>query len=175
MVRAILDLPEGTYSAIRAHLLPRGSSSEEAGFAFAEALDHRDDTVFRFLDWHPVPPEGFVRHSFDGIELTDVERARVIKRAHDLGASLVEFHSHPFQLPASFSLSDRVGFEEFVPHVWWRLRGRPYVAVVAGPEGFDALAWLDNPKEPKALFGIRAGRRLLRPTGLTLQRWSEWR
>jgi hypothetical protein len=32
--------------------------------------------------------------------------------------------------------------------VRWRLRGRPYAAIVTAGESFDALAWLDDDKGP---------------------------
>src|SRR6266487_1407438 len=107
------------------------------------------------------------------MELADETRAQVIKRAHDLGASMVEFHSHPYPWPARFSESDRVGLEEFVPHVWWRLKGRPYAAVVVAPSGFDGLVWMTSPDRPEQLDGIACGDRLLRPTGLTLRHWHD--
>jgi len=81
------------------------------------------------------------------IELADVVRARVIKRAHDLGATLIEMHSHLGKWPAQFSPSDIAGFHEWVPHVRWRLKGKPYAALVVTRRGFDGLAWIES-EEP---------------------------
>ena len=106
------------------------------------------------------------------LEMADATRARLIKRAHDLGASLVEMHSHPGPWPAAFSPSDRMGLKETVPHMWWRLKGRPYLAIVVAPSDFDALLWLDNPHVPRPLDGVLAGKRLLRPTNKSLKGWS---
>ena len=103
--------------------------------------------------------------------LTDETRGRLIKRAHDLDASLVEFHSHLAEWPASFSESDRAGLDEFVPHVRWRLKGKPYMAVVVAPTSFDALAWVSASKNPEEVHGILVGGTLHRPTGLTLKEW----
>jgi hypothetical protein len=91
----------------------------------------------------------------------------MIKRAHDLNASVIELHSHPFSKHAEFSPSDLSGFSEFIPHVWWRLKGRPYAAIVLAPTGFDSLAWLENPTTPNGLLQIQAGSTLITPTGFT--------
>jgi len=168
----MLDLPEDVYRALLEHLLRIDSLVEEAAFVFVHNTSDRGKVVFRFIEWFAVEPEGFVHRSEGYLELTDIFRAQVIKRAHDLGASIVEFHSHPYPCPAAFSQSDRSGFDEFVPHVWWRLKSKPYLAVVVSPLDFDGLAWLSNPKTPQLLDSIKVGKRLLRPTGLTLHQWE---
>jgi len=171
MARILLDLPPDVQAALWAHLLQQGAVAEQAAFVFAAADRERGDHVFRFVEWLPVGPDGLEAHSGYYLELTDEMKARVIKRAHDLGATIVEFHSHLGPWPASFSESDRAGFEEFVPHVWWRLGERGYLAVVVAASGFDALAWLTGPRLPEPLSAIRSRRKLQRPTGLTLQEW----
>ncbi len=168
--RTLLVLPPAMHAAIWAHLLPRPKVPEEAAFAFAvREADHGNDS-YCCVEWLPVPPDGFASRSAVHFELTDEIRAGVIKRAHDLGASLVEFHSHTGPWPAGFSASDILGFREFVPHVWWRLKGRPYLAVVVTASGFDAVAWVTGPGTPSQLDGIAVGAQLLCPTGLT--RWD---
>ncbi len=167
MGRVLLRMPEDIYSKVQAHLLPYDSHSEEAGFLFVKHLPQDDDQVFEFLEWYPVPPEGFVGRSYVHLELTDEARAAVIKRAHDLDASIAEFHAHTGSWPASFSPSDFLGFQEFVPHVWWRLRGKPYLAVVVTRTGFDALAWLLDPHTPQYLDGIEVAGSILEPTKLS--------
>jgi hypothetical protein len=126
---------------------------------------------FEFLEWEGIPPEGF-DHQYKGfIELTDETRARMIKRAHDLGASIVEFHSHPFAKDAAFTVGDLEGLDEFVPHVWWRLEGRPYGAIVVGRNNFDGLVWLEDPECPVALDELRVGAQVRLPTQHTLTGW----
>ncbi len=170
MMETVLVIPQTVYSALEAHLLRDNSKLEEVGFLFAHSEPKSNKLLFQYMDWFPVPPEGFEHRSSFYCELTDDTRASMIKRAHDLKTSLIEFHSHTGSWPAQFSLSDFEGFDEFVPHVWWRLKGRPYAAVVVTRTGFDALAWVDNPESPQQLSGIRAGDRLLHPTGLSLQK-----
>jgi len=166
---AILELPAGAYRSMRAHLLPRGARDEEAAFLFAHA---EDAGAFRFVDWYGVPGSGFLHRSAYSIELTEEARAFAIKRAHDLGASLVELHSHPFQRVSEFSWSDREGLREFVPHVRWRLRRRPYGAVVVAPTTFDGLAWFDDDTAPRPLAIRLDGAEVVMPTGRSVGSWE---
>lgn len=115
-----------------------------------------------------MPEDGFEAQTDRFIELTDEIRAKVIKRAHDLSATLVEFHSHLYQSKARFSESDLIGFNDFVPHVMWRLKRRPYVAIVVAGSTFDGLVWLADPKVPVNLTELRIGPKSLSPTGTTL-------
>lgn len=168
--RVLLALPSDIQTALWRHLLPDGTAPEQAAFLFAAHETGNGAELFRCIEWHPVPPEGFVSRSAFHFELTDEIRADVIKRAHDLAASLVEFHSHTGVWPAAFSGSDLIGLREFVPHIWWRLKGRPYLAVVVTRSGFDGFAWLKGAAVPEPLGGILAGDNLLTPTGLS--RWE---
>ncbi len=165
--RIQLALSPPLYAALWDHLLPTNHRVEEAAFVCAarEPTDGAD--VFRAVEWLPVPPEGFETRSAVHFELTDAMRAAVIKRAHDLGASLVEFHSHTGRWPAAFSPSDRAGFREFVPHVWWRLKGLPYLAVVVTRSGFDGLAWIAGAQAAERLDGILVEEKVLNPTRLS--------
>jgi hypothetical protein len=163
-VPILIDLAPSLRDELWRHLLPRRFRWEEAAFVFAQGEKNEGNFTFRSLEWLPVPPSGFASRSRYHFELTDEARAAVIKRAHDLGASLVEFHSHTSRWAAAFSASDLSGFEEFVPHIFWRLRGRPYAAVVVTRSGIDGLAWLENPLDAGRLEGIIVGPRLLKAT-----------
>jgi hypothetical protein len=168
MTRSIfVDLPGPMYGEVIAHLLRDDSDLEQAAFGFAERVTEGETLVFRIVEWMPVSPEGFEVQLAYHLELTDAMKASVIKRAHDLGATLIEFHCHTGRWPAAFSLSDRVGFREFVPHVLWRLKGRPYVAVVVARSGRDGLAWIEKMETPERIVALRAGGVVHRCTGLT--------
>ena len=106
------------------------------------ALDVIDSAMLVAADFEVQVP--------DYLELADGTRARLIKRAHDLDASLIEMHSHPGPWDAAFSRSDLLGLSETVPHMWWRLEKRPDAAIVIAPSGFDAMVWLDGPLSPQA-------------------------
>lgn len=162
---AKLALPVHIHRRVLAHLLPRRPEAEEAAFIYVRFQNN----TFNFIEWYPVPISDFEHRSMYHIELNDDCRAKTIKRAHDLGCSIVEFHSHPLARTAAFSPSDCAGFREYVPHVFWRLKGRPYTAVVVVPSGFDSLAWISDPKTPDGVVDIGVGRKILIPTGATFK------
>jgi hypothetical protein len=165
--KILLNIPQGVQKDIWGHLLPKRFVREQAAFAFTQRQANKKTEIFQFVEWLPVPSEGFIIQTRSHIELKDEVKASAIKRAHDLEASLVEMHSHLGRWPAAFSISDFLGFKEFVPHVWWRLKGRPYLALVVCRSGFDGLAWIDNPNTPQHLSGITVEDSLLKPTGLS--------
>jgi proteasome lid subunit RPN8/RPN11 len=164
-------MPKAKLLEIRGHLLPKRTRDEQAGFLFARPnVDRGVSIALTYVDWVALSRNDFEHQSPYHLELRDETRARVIKRAHDLQCSLVEFHSHPGPWPAQFSASDFHGFDEFVPHVLWRLKGRPYVAVVVAPSGLDALAWITSSRK---ILGVSAvmldnDERVV-PTGLSLK------
>ena len=158
----VVSVPEQIYRSVRRHLLPWRHRAEEAAFLYTVPTDD----VLEYLEWFPVPASGFASRSPYHLELNEDTHAEVIKRAHDLGASLVEMHSHLDWARARFSPSDLTGFRDFVPHVLWRLKHRPYVTVVMTRIGFDGFVW-KRPDAPQRLQGIRVGSRLLTPTRLS--------
>ena len=177
MTEVFLHLSNRNYKEIWEHLLPENPESESAGFLFVKHDTEPDGHRFSPLLWYPVPPDGYsVRTDFH-FELTDDTRRHVIKQAHDLEASVAEFHSHEGPWPASFSDSDLQGLQEFVPHIWWRLRGRPYMAIVVTGRDFDGLAWTVDPGTPQMISGIIVENTMLKPTNLSYPgaRWHEQR
>lgn len=163
----VLELPVHVKSAIWSHLFPGDEQKEAAAFAFVRHTEQDAQHLFEYREWYAVPPEGFEVRTGYHIELTDETRATVIKQAHDLDSSVVEFHSHLGPWPAAFSPSDQMGLAEFVPHVRWRLRGRPYLAIVATRSDFDGLAWIDKSPRPARLDAISVDGQLLIPTRLS--------
>ena len=160
---AVVSVPEQIYRMVRRHLLPGWHRLEEAAFLYAVP----NEDAFEYLEWFPVPASGFVSRSAYYLELNDETRAKVIKRAHDLGASIVELHSHVGRERARFSPSDFSGFRDFVPHVLWRLKHLPYLAVIMTRTGFDGFVWKPGLDAPERLHGIQVGSRLLAPTELS--------
>ncbi|MFM9994870.1 MAG: hypothetical protein ACKVU4_03610 [Phycisphaerales bacterium] len=167
-----IHLRDGLFEQVRGHLLPHGGECEEAAFLFARAETRLDTIILSVSDSMMIPPEGFASRSRYYLELTDETRAAVIKRAHDLGTGLIECHSHPSQRGACFSWSDLHGFDDFVPHVRWRLGGRPYAAVVFATDSIDALAWAGAAGEASPVSIVNAGKGLIHPTGATYQNWN---
>jgi len=171
-MKAFLKIDDINYRDTMAHLLPRDSIREQAAFFFARAEKSRDQIVLAVVETAKLGPGDFTVQEDDYIEMANETRAGLIKRAHVLDASLVELHSHVGPWPAGFSYADRMGLKETVPHMWWRLKKRPYLAIVIAKSGFDALLWLDGPKVPRALDGVMTGTQVLQPTNLSLGGWG---
>ena len=167
-MKIVLDLGGGPRKRVWSHLLQ--NKLEQVAFLFAAVVSNGDSTALKPQDAYLVPPEDFHAQTEHHIELADVVRGKIIKRAWDTGTALVEFLSHTSDRgPATFSGSDLAGFEEFVPHCRWRLRGRPYLAVLVNKVSVDALAWVGDSKTPAALDIIRLGWiRKIAPTGRTI-------
>lgn len=158
------------FGAARAHL---NSRPEQAGFFLADFDEGARALELRL--WRPIPPEGFEYRSDYHLTLRDEVRADVIKWAWDGGACMVEAHSHDGRWPAMFSPSDVYGLEQWVPRLWWRLRARPYAAIVTTTDTFDALAWIDSADAPEAVGAIRVDGADEHPTGESLRHWDALR
>lgn len=169
----ILKLDKALQGLLWSHLLPEGTIREQAAFLFSKTETADDGLVFEAVDQAFLGPDDFAAQYMDYFELTDEARIGLIKRAHFLEASLAEFHSHLSPWPAAFSLSDRMGLKETVPHMRWRLKRRPYLAAVVASSGFDALVWSRDPKIPEPLAGIDIDGVLMKPTDASLGGWDD--
>lgn len=173
MPHVTVHMPRETYERVRAHLLPPRGVCEEAAFLYTTAEVSPESIRLSVVDALLIPPDGFASRSRFYLELVDATRAAVIKHAHDLGAGLIECHSHPGQRGACFSWSDLHGFDDFVPHVRWRLAGRPYAAIVFATDSVDALAWCGKTHDAVPIAAVHASNQVVQPTGSTLQNWSD--
>lgn len=169
----LLRLSQDLGGRLWSHLLPPNSGREQAAFLFCRADQISDGLLFEPLDYMFLGGADFAAQYNDYLELTDEARIGLIKHAHRLGACLAEFHSHPGPWPAAFSLSDRRGLRETVPHMRWRLQARPYLAVVVSPSGFDALVWARDARVPAPLTGIDVAGTLTVPTNASLEGWDD--
>lgn len=169
-IKLILRIPSDINKTLTSHLLPLNGELEEAAFIFASIIKNNNVLEFIYKDWMPVTPSDFSVQLPYYFELSDKMRQKIIKTAHDLNCCIVEFHSHIGQFPACFSSSDWNGFNEFVPHILWRLKNKFYIAVIVTNEGFDALVWINKSNNVKYLDEIRLNNRSLLPTCLSLER-----
>jgi len=166
---ALIRIGAAELDRLRRHLL-RTPRYEQGAFLFCRhSRSGGGDHIFDCEDWSALKRADYEVQAGDYLELTDAARARLIKQAHDRGLCLVESHSHPGLYPAAFSYSDLTGLDEFVPHVRWRLRGRPYAALVFAQTGFDGLAWTDGAGTlPQQVVAIETEKARLAATGLTM-------
>jgi hypothetical protein len=154
------------------HLLQ--GEGEQVAFVFGEATVDDEGVTFHGREVYLVPPSELLVQQAFHVSLTDDAQAHIIKLAWDKQLAIVELHSHTDSFwPAQFSPSDLCGLRDFVPHVRWRLRGQPYLAIVVGTSDFDALVWRNDAAE--ALDELEVGSQVLSPTGLTLAALREGR
>lgn len=165
----ILTLSEQVYNYLLKHLLPNRGKLEESAFLFVDITLDGSKVDFIYRDSYYVLESDYVFRSGFHLELKDSVRAMVIKKAHDLKCCIVESHSHINQGIAEFSYSDWTGFDDFVPHVQWRLKGKPYISLVFTRRNFDALVWFKENQHPVALKGIRVDNKLKEPTGKSIK------
>jgi proteasome lid subunit RPN8/RPN11 len=159
-----LTLPATIYGELLEHL--EQGPDEQVAFLYGDADNEGAD--LSTSDLYRVPPEGFVGQSSYHLALTDDVRGEVISRAWEKGGALIEAHSHPGAREAEFSWTDLRGFDEWVPHVRWRLRGATYIALVFAESDFDALVWAGEHNDPTPLTRLSAGELDLQPSNLTL-------
>lgn len=156
------------WEALRSHLL--SSDVEQVAFLFARYANAAKDGIgFQVVSWYSCDPADFEVQSDCYFELKAETHHRAIKFAWDRGVALIECHSHVGSLSqAAFSITDLQGLSEFVPHVRWRLRGAPYIALVLATDGIDGLVWARSHEEPEPLALVKAGEIELRTTGRTI-------
>ena len=172
-MKIIIQISSNIFDDLRKHLLAPKRVVEEAAFVFARVKRSGEHVMFDYLEHIKANQDDFKIQTGYHIELTDEFQGRVIKHAHDLKASLIEFHSHLGQEKARFSGSDWSGFSQFVPHVFWRLAKRPYAAVVVANSSTDALAWIDDPTKPCKVDSLEVGTKKMKPTSLSFQKYVE--
>lgn len=111
----------------------------------------------------------YVYQDVHGMELADEVRPRVLTWATRSNVALIEVHSHGhLSFQTTFSATDLDGLEQVVPQLLWRLRGRPYAALVLGGTDLDALCWSKRVEDVTVPVNVILGSRELTPTGLAL-------
>lgn len=163
-----IRITTGMLDRVRQHLLPPGSSLEQGAFLLCRYSEAGQSATFECVELLAMQPTDYLEQESDYLELRDETRARLIKRAHDSGLAIVESHSHPGPYPAALSDADLEGLAAFVPHVRWRLKNRPYAALVFARSGFDGLAWIGEARIPTQISRIEIESSHIPATGLTL-------
>lgn len=173
-MKTLLDIEPGAWHALRNHLLVRDPLREQAAFMFAKALEHSDELRLVIASVRLVEPHELACHSSCHLELKEETWSAVIREAHQRQAALVEVHSHVGDDSAEFSASDMNGLSSTAPHVAWRLKGRPFAALVVTRKDFDALCWGPGQPDPDVLTALHIGTQALAPTSRSRRRWHEF-
>lgn len=160
----VLEIPAGTSDRLLTYL---DVCTERMAFLLAEP--HYSDRWTVVDELYLTDEVDYSYQSAYGMELADAVRPRVLSWATRPDVALVEVHSHGrLSHRTTFSPTDLDGLEEVVPQMLWRLRGRPYAAVVLGADDVDALAWANRGQPPSAPGSIVLGDRTLTPTGIAV-------
>jgi hypothetical protein len=161
-----LIFPKGVLPQALEHL----AGVEQVGFFLADWVPQ--ERSFRISSWQPVTSSGYAIQTDYHVRLNDDAKAEMIRWAWDSDKCLIEAHSHGPRGRARFSPSDLAGFEEWVPHLWWRLQKRPYAAIVTQGETFDGWAWIENATDAEQVLALEAPEATHRATGETTD-WLE--
>ena len=168
----ILSMPPAVWDDVHTYL---DHGAERMAFLAATPaqVDRAADDVWSVIDVMYLDDEtDYEFQGWFGMELADDIRPRSLRWATRHRAALIEVHSHgEGLLPTTFSDHDLHGLVEGAPGLVWRLRGRPYGALVlGGRQDFDGLVWPDRASPPTPLADLTVGQDTFRATGLALER-----
>jgi hypothetical protein len=144
--------------------------NEHIGFFLADW--NGADRRFSVREWRAVADDEYRVLTDFHVALKDSVRGSVIKWAWDSGACLIETHSHGRFGRVGFSPTDVSGLEEWVPHLWWRLSGRPYAALVSTGESVDGWAWITAANQPEQIDRVILGSTEMTASGRSFR--SPW-
>jgi hypothetical protein len=162
-----MSMTTNAYQELRRHLLQ--DENEQAAFMFADMEATEDQLIFVVQEIHFMTAEKYTFQSSYHITLDDDVLGEMIRIAWQAGRVLVEVHSHrDDSSPVSFSGSDIRGFASVVPHVRWRMKGRPYAAIVMNETSLDALVWDGELDTARPLTRLEVGKDIVYPTNETL-------
>jgi hypothetical protein len=167
-MKITITIPDKVYNEIKHHLLPQNQKFEEAAFVYSSVNVLGRQMELNYLEWYAIKPKDYLSRSAYHFELTHEMNSRIIKRAHDLNSSIIELHSHLDHKPVRFSYTDWQGFSEFVPHVLWRIKNKPYSAIVITKQGIDALIWVESFNKPLGLNELIIGNEKIIPSNYSL-------
>jgi hypothetical protein len=139
-VKRSIIIPQEIEARVHAYLFQ--NELEQGAFLFAEIVETSESIRMEVRDAYLVPPEGWRVQMDVYLEMTDEERARIMKMAREGNFAAIDCHSHPgTTTEVEFSRSDRSGITDFAPYVQWKLSGKPFAALVWGTESLDGVIW----------------------------------
>lgn len=167
-IKTKISISIDQYQSLKKHLFL--GTDEQVAFLFCRWFENSSELVLICENIYKIRPKDFEVQSNYHIHLSDKVRQTIIKKAWDNNQCIIETHSHRgIGYKAQFSYSDISGFNEFVPHVRWRLKYRPYIALVFTEKDFDALVWYGETNEPFPLEQIKLGGNFIMPTNITIE------
>jgi hypothetical protein len=133
-------IPSGIAEALRRHFFQ--NELEQGAFLFAEAKREDGELNLVAADYYLVPASGWEAQVEFYLQMKDSERAKIMKLAREKNLCAIDCHSHPRACDdVWFSPSDVAGITEFAQYAKWKLRGKPFAAMVWGEQSVDAVLW----------------------------------
>lgn len=167
----VVRIDDLMYKEVRSHLLQ--NDLEHVCFLYYRSIFNKGNYVMDVQDFYIVPAHEYDCQYEFHVSLKEECQSKIIKKAWDKKLSIGEIHSHPASMRAKFSATDISGFQDFVPHIWWRLKKGPYFALVISQYEIDALAWIKGPGSYEAVKRIEVGNSLIYPSNNTLKQMEE--
>jgi hypothetical protein len=165
-----LHLTAAQYADLRAYLF---DAAERIGFLFTRPVGPDQDA--HVAEVRLLADHDYLQRDRHGVELAEHVRPELIRTAHQHGYAVVEAHTHDWPgARTRFSTTDLDGLGDIGPHMTWRLPGRPYTALVLGPDSFDALQWHPN-GEVTTIDALIINGEHQSPTGLSIARLADVR
>lgn len=153
-MRYVVTIPEDVDRTVRAHLFQ--NELEQGAFLFARPTQSGESIQLDVGEAYLIPPDGWETQHAAYLEMTDTERAKIMKLARERSTAIIDCHSHPDSgEDVWFSPSDRNGITEFAAYAKWKLDGNPYTAMVYGEASLDAVAWYGDFQEAKPVIEVR--------------------
>jgi hypothetical protein len=149
-----IHLPDDMKSVLKKHLFQ--NDLEQAAFLFSQYEETAGSIIFRPVEMYAVPPQAWDVQLDVYLQMSDSERAKILKMARDKGLALIDCHSHPHSYgDVWFSPSDVAGITEFAAYVKWKLNAKPFAAIVWGEQSVDSVAWDVDFSKANELDAIR--------------------
>jgi hypothetical protein len=162
-----LHLTTAMYAELRTYLF---GAPERVAFLLLHHVpgDAASDVDAPVVGLRLLDPDDYLHRDRHGVELAEHVRPNVIRMAHQHGYAVVEAHAHGWPGPSTrFSRTDLDGLQQLGPHMTWRLPGRPYTALVLGPDSFDALQWHPDGRVSTIEALVADGQDMV-PTGISV-------
>ncbi len=175
-MRYVVTIPRDLVRSLRVHLFQ--NELEQGAFLFARMVETLEELHIEAVDAYLIPPDGWQVQLEAYLEMSDAERAKIMKIARDGNFAVVDCHSHPgSEDHVWFSPSDRDGITEFAAYAKWKLDGKPYTAMVWGESSVDAVAWCGSFTEARRVSEVRiagSATRFLTPRGTWFRKVSSY-
>ncbi len=151
-MRTRVLLSQTQYKKLKRHLF--NDDSEQGAFLFARRKQKRDMLDFVIDEIYFVPTDRWRFRNAGYLELEEKEKVKIMLKAREIGADVLECHSHVSSTKASFSFFDLEEMQKFIQYVWWKLPEKIYGALVWSRKDVNGVIWLPKQYEPITIESV---------------------